>query len=101
MKAQITKNQNGLDIDIEDIEGKKEQLLEAFHECSEGTCTCPTDEYKKMESLHVIDSGDTIQLSLKTKEGEQIDTNEIEKCLDYTKQRVSGPPEAENASKQD
>jgi hypothetical protein len=101
MKAQITKRQDGLDIDIQEIEGKKEKLLEAFHECSEGTCTCPTDEYEKMESLHVVDGGDTIQLSLKTKEGEEIDTDAIEKCLDYTKKRVSAPPEAENTPKQD
>ena len=100
MQAHITKNQNGLDIDIKELGGKKEQLLEAFQECSEGTCTCPTDEYKKLQALHVIDNGDTIQLSLEAKEGEHIDTSEIEKCLAYTRQRVSEPFEAQAAPQQ-
>lgn len=101
MKAQITKSQDGLAIDITDVEGKKEQLLEAFHECSEGQCTCPTEEYKKMESLEITDTDDAIQLSLKAKEGEKIDTTEIEKCLDYTKKRVSESAQAENTPIQD
>ncbi len=101
VKTQITATQNGVEVDITDVQGKEEQLLEAFHECSEGRCTCPTEEYKKMESLEVTDSDDAIQLSLKAKEGEQIDTKEIEKCLDYTRKRISDPPHAEETRPQD
>ena len=89
MKSEITKNDHGIDIDITDVEGKKDQLLEAFHDCSEGNCTCPTQEYEKMESLDIVDTEDSIELSIKAKEGEEIDTKEIEKCLEYTKKRVS------------
>jgi len=89
MEAQIKPTAHGIEIDVTDLEGKKDQLLEAFQECSEGRCTCPTNEYQKLEALEVTDSGDTIQLSLKAKPDEQIDTNEIEKCLEYTKKRVS------------
>lgn len=90
MKAEITKNAGGLDIDITEVEGKKEELLQAFHECSEGHCTCPTQEYEKMESLEIIDGEDSIELSIKARAGTEIDTGEIEKCLAYTKARVSG-----------
>jgi hypothetical protein len=89
MEAQIKPTAHGIEIDVTDLEGKKDQLLEAFQECSEGRCTCPTNEYQKLEALEVTDSGDTIQLSLKAKPDEQIDTNEIKKCLEYTKKRVS------------
>ena len=89
MEANIKTTENGLQIDVTDLEGKKEQLLEAFQECSEGRCTCPTNEYQKLAALDVIDSGDAIQLSLIAKPDEQFDTTEIEKCLEYTKQRVS------------
>jgi hypothetical protein len=89
MEAQIKKTENGIEIDVTDLEGKKEQLLEAFLECSEGRCTCPTEEYQKVEALDIVDSDDTIQLVLKAKADEQIDTAEIEKCLEYTGKRVS------------
>lgn len=89
MESKITKNEKGIDIDITDVEGKKEELLEAFHECSEGRCTCPTQEYEKMETLEITDTEDSIQLSIKAKEGNEIDDKEIEKCLEYTKKRVA------------
>ncbi len=89
MEAEVKKIEKGIEIDVTDLEGKRDQLLEAFQECSEGRCTCPTNEYRKLETLEVIDAGDAIQLSLKAKPDEQIDTTEIEKCLEYTRQRVS------------
>jgi hypothetical protein len=94
VKATIATKQNGLEVNVEDVKGKKQELLEAFHECSEGRCTCPTEEYKKLESLDIADDDDTIQLVLKAKLGEQINTTEIEKCLDYTKKRVADAEEA-------
>jgi hypothetical protein len=89
MEAQIKPTEHGIEIDVTDLEGKKDQLLEAFQECSEGRCTCPTNEYQKLEALEVTDSGDAIQLSLKAKPDEQIDTAEIEKCLEYSRKQVA------------
>lgn len=89
VKSEITKQDNGLTIDVTELEGRKEELLEAFQECSEGRCTCPTQEYEKMEKLEILDAKDIIRLSLKAKKGEEIDASEIEKCLEYTKKRVS------------
>jgi hypothetical protein len=71
------------------VEGKKKELLEAFQECSEGHCSCPTQEYQKVETMKVLDTQGTIQLSIKNKANEVIDTKEIEKCLEYTKHKVS------------
>jgi len=70
------------------LEGKKEELLEAFKECSEGRCTCPTQEYTKIETLNIVDSEDKIQLSIISWENEVIDTKEIEKCLEHTKDKL-------------
>ena len=89
MEAKITKTENGIDIDVTELEGKETQLLEAFQECSEGRCTCPTEEYKKVAVMTVTNQDDLIQLSIQAKEDETIDTSEIEKCLDYTKKRVA------------
>ncbi len=90
MEASIKKTENGIEIDVTQLEGKKDELLEAFQECSEGRCTCPTEEYRKVDAIQVTDGEDEIQLSIKAKDDQQIDTAEIEKCLDYTKKRVAG-----------
>jgi hypothetical protein len=89
MEATIKATEKGIEIDVTELEGKKQELLEAFQECSEGRCTCATQEYQKVEALEVIDAGDGIQLSITAKPDQQIDTAEIEKCLDYTKKRVA------------
>ena len=89
MKSSITTNKNGIEIHITDLEGKKKELLEAFQECSEGRCTCPTQEYQKVETLNIVDTAGDIQLNIISKENQVIDTKEIEKCLEYTKNKVS------------
>ena len=90
MESKISTNKNGIDIHITELEGKKEELLEAFNECSEGRCTCPTQEYTKIETLNIVDSEDNIQLSIISRENEVIDTKEIKKCLEHTKNKISG-----------
>lgn len=90
MEAKITKTEAGIEIDIKELEGKEVQLLEAFQECREGRCTCPTEEYQKVAAMTATNVDDQIQLSIKAKDDETIDTSEIEKCLDYTKKRVAG-----------
>ncbi len=89
MEAKIKPTETGIEIDVTELEGKKEQLLEAFQECSEGHCTCPTNEYQKVQKLDIAGSDEAIQLTITTKPDEHIDTAEIEKCLEYTKKRVS------------
>ena len=89
MKSKIVKKKNGIDIKITELNGAKEKLLEAFQECSEGRCTCPTQEYEKVETLNILGTDQTIQLSIKSKKNSVINTKEIEKCLTYTKDKVS------------
>ncbi len=90
MEAKIKTTDKGIEINVKDLEGKKDQLLEAFQECSEGRCTCPTEEYKKVEAMEIKGGDDDIQLSITAKDSQKIDTAEIEKCLDYTKKKVAG-----------
>lgn len=61
---------------------KKEKLLQAFQECQEGRCSCPTEEYKKLESLEIKHNDESIELHLKSKHGTKINKAEINKCLD-------------------
>lgn len=88
MKYKVDEKKGGIDITVADVGNAKQELLEAFRECQEGRCSCPTAEYKKLQSLEIEQSGDGIQLRLKSKTGEAIDKSEIEKCMDYTAGRV-------------
>ena len=90
MKYQIDQNETGIDISVTDARDDKQKLMEAFSECQQGRCSCPTDEYKKLAELEVHQQGDGIQLRLKTKSGEVIDKSEIEKCLAYTAAQLQG-----------
>ena len=88
MKYKINQSEHGIDISVTDVKNDKQKLLEAFRECQEGRCSCPTEEYKKLDTLEVEQNGDGIQLRLKSRQGEVIDKAEIEKCLGYTTERV-------------
>ena len=88
MKYKIDKNNTGLDISINDVKSKKKELLEAFQECKEGRCSCPTEEYNKLESLQIEEDDNKIKLHLKSKNGEELDKEKITKCIEYTEKRV-------------
>lgn len=87
MKHEISKHSDGLDIKINGADADKQQLVEAFHECQEGRCSCPTQEYKKLEDLRIEATDSGITLRLKSKSGTQFEQAEIERCLEYTEQR--------------
>ena len=88
MKYNIDENEHGLDISVDNIKDKKKELLQVFRECQEGRCSCPTEEYQKLESLDVEQAGDAIKLHIKSREGVKIDKSEIDRCLDYTAERI-------------
>ena len=89
MKRVIKSILQGLEIEISEIAGKEERLLEAFQECREGRCSCPTDEYLKLDSLEIENSAGTISLRLKAKKGRKLNTTEIQKCLNYTDEKAN------------
>ena len=88
MKYDIKENGDGLEIEVSDVTDKKEQLLQSFQQCSEGKCSCRTDEYKKLESLEIEQSVDGVKLKLKSKNGEKFDISEINKCLIQTEKNI-------------
>ena len=88
MKYKVQSNETGINIEVNQAKGKQKKLLEAFQECQEGRCSCPTQEYTKFESLEIENNDDTIHLKLKSKPDEHIDELEIGKCLEYTKGKV-------------
>jgi type II secretory pathway component PulL len=83
VKRIVKPNAHGLTVEVSEIEGKEEHLLAEFQACQEGLCTCPSEEYDKLESLKVDHSAGKIHLRLSAKSGQTFDKAEIEKCLDH------------------
>ena len=88
MKRTIKSNAEGLTIEVSDIAGQEKRLLDEFQACQDGRCTCPTDEYEKLDTLEIHDSEGKIGLRLKAKPGRVFDEAEIEKCLDHAKRKL-------------
>ena len=88
MKHVIKPESGMVTVEVSDIEGKEEELLAGFQACREGRCACPTDEYRKLESLDIDESPGKISLRLTAKTGRVFDEAAIEKCLDHTKRKL-------------
>jgi hypothetical protein len=76
-------------IEVAEVGGRQDRLIEAFGECQDGRCSCPTNEYDKLESMEVEQGEDLIRLRLQIKPGERLDPSAIEACLDYTTAEVA------------
>lgn len=88
MKHTVTSKSDGLTIEVSEISEQQEQLLAELQACREGRCSCPTDEYKKLDSLEITAQSGKISLRLKAKTGQVFDGSEIEKCLDHTESKL-------------
>lgn len=88
MKRIVRHNADGLTVEVSEIEGKEEHLLTEFQACKEGRCSCPTDEYIKLDSLEIDHLAGKIRLRLNAKSGQAFDKAEIEKCLDHTETKL-------------
>jgi hypothetical protein len=78
----------GLTVEVSEIAGKEEDLLSEFQACREGRCSCPTDEYAKLDALEIEDQAGKISLRLRAKSGQEFDAAEIEKCLDHVQKNL-------------
>jgi hypothetical protein len=93
-RYRIEESEAAVSIELTELAGRQAALLEAFRECQEGRCTCPTEEYRKVASMDVHAEADRIAIRLGSKAGECLDSSEINACLDHTVRKVddSGQP---------
>lgn len=81
-------NSDGSKINITiSIDNNRENLLNNFELCKQGKCSCPTDEYKKLESLDIMEKEGVILLGLTPKSHNNFNIKEIEKCLEFSMNR--------------
>ena len=63
-------------IELTEVAGKQEELLEAFGECQSGRCACPTNEYEKLAVMEVVPARSGSPCAW-TKSGVALDSSEI------------------------
>jgi hypothetical protein len=76
-------------IELTEIGGQQDRLLAVFAACQAGECSCPTNEYRKLDSMSIEQREDDITLRLEPEEGESFDLSQIAACLDYTAAKAS------------
>ncbi len=71
-------------------EHQEQELLQAFDDCRNGRCSCPTDQYDKLASMQVDRADDSITLRLERKPDARFDTTELQTCLEHTIGKAKG-----------
>ena len=88
MKHTIETTSEGLRISASVSPEKQSALLQEFAKCAAGTCSCPTPQYDKVESIDVKAQPTGVSVGLRAKPGEVIDLADIELCLEHTAKRI-------------
>lgn len=83
-RYRMEKGDDALAIELTEVRGRQDELIQASMDCQSGRCSCPTDEYRKVAGMDVVATDDAIRLRLEPRPGEQFDTEHIATCLDHT-----------------
>jgi hypothetical protein len=76
-------------VELVEVGDHQDQLIEALGDCQAGQCSCPPNEYDKLESMELERGEDLVRLRLQLKPGEKLDKSQIAACLDYTTATLS------------
>lgn len=87
----IREEDAAVSIELTDVEGRQDELLDAFSECQTGQCSCPTDQYEKIAEMQLDTDEQQITIQLQPLAGERFDTDELAACLDYTIAQTEKP----------
>lgn len=71
---------------MRDAGADHDDLAAAFHECRDGSCACPTNEYDKVATISVAinDRDRQITVRLTAKAGQALDVSAIDDCVRHT-----------------
>lgn len=88
MNYSINQDASGIRIDAAVAPASQHKLLDEFAKCAAGTCSCPTPQYEKVQSMDVKAHADGVTVELRVKPGEALDVADIEKCLEHTAKQI-------------
>ena len=90
MKHDISKKTDSINITITNVGNDKDFILGNLNACKEGNCSCPTNEYEKLENIEISvnELNDNITVNLEPKKDKKIVVSEIKKCLDHIESKL-------------
>ena len=77
----VSNEPSAVSIELTGVGGHQKEVLEAFQECQEGACSCPTDEYLNVASMTVDADESRIAIRLEAKPGREVGRLEDRKLL--------------------
>lgn len=84
MKFSIEERTKGLHIDAQ-VAGEQRHALQAeLAKCAAGTCSCPSKQYDKLQSIEITPAPDGVAIDLMAKPGETVDAADVQRCLEHT-----------------
>lgn len=84
MRYEITEHQDDVEIRVRETGEHAPQLLDSLQGCQQGRCGCPTDQYERLEQMTIRTEIDELTIRLHPREGQRLDTGELQACMDYT-----------------
>jgi len=83
MKFQVEKQGNNISVQIDDVAGQEQVLLESIRRCRQGAWACQSGECMNIGTMQERAQGGSVFLTLIPRPGAQIDRAGIEICLRY------------------
>lgn len=88
MEFDIKSTDQGLQVKAKVSPEQAQKLMEEFAKCANGTCSCQTTEYEKLDSMQVSQTDSGLTMDLKAKAGQAFDPSCVSQCLDHTAAQV-------------
>ena len=88
MEFDIKTTDHGLRVKAKMRPEQAKRMLDELAKCANGTCSCKTAEYEKLDSMQMSQTESGLTLDLKAKPGQDLDASCVAECLDHTAAQV-------------
>ena len=88
MEFDIKSTDQGLRVKAKMRPEQAKKMLDELAKCANGTCSCKTTEYEKLDSMQMSQTESGLTLDLKAKSGQDLDASCVAECLDHTAAQV-------------
>ena len=88
MEFDIKPTDQGLRVKATMRPEQAKHMLDELAKCANGTCSCKTAEYEKLDSMQMSQTDSGLTLDLKAKPGQDLDASCVAECLNHTAAQV-------------
>lgn len=89
MRYEVREDGSEVSMQVTQVGDRAPAVFASIQQCQQGQCSCPTDQYDRLESIDVQMAPDQITVTLRPREGERLDVEQLRACMDYTLDQAS------------